>query len=234
MIHLVATSHGTNNLQGRESIALIREQLAALLHEQAPGEYTVHEAFVDVQEPSLETVLAGLPSDETVVLVPLLLSTGYHTQVDMQRAAEKSGIRDIRRAEALGPSPLLAELLADRLKEAGWAPGQSVVLAGAGSSRADGRSAVEEQTALLSQVLGQQVSFGFVAEIDPKLADELTANCFIANYLMSRGFFDTKVKRAAEAAGAFGTAPLVVPGDDAAARVLARVALARLEHALAD
>ena len=87
MIHLVATSHGTDNPQGREAVNLIREQLTALVEAQAPGSYTVHEAYVDVQEPALPQVLQALPSGATVVLVPLLLSPGYHTQSKLIRFA---------------------------------------------------------------------------------------------------------------------------------------------------
>lgn len=39
MIHLVATSHGTDNPQGREAVNLIREQLTALAEAQTPGTY---------------------------------------------------------------------------------------------------------------------------------------------------------------------------------------------------
>lgn len=44
MIHLVATSHGTDNPQGREAVNHIRVQLTALVEAQAPGASSVHEA----------------------------------------------------------------------------------------------------------------------------------------------------------------------------------------------
>ena len=42
----------------------------------------MHEAYVDVESPSVDDAAAALPKDEPCVIVPILLSTGFHTQVD--------------------------------------------------------------------------------------------------------------------------------------------------------
>ena len=44
---------------------------------------------MDVQDPDLLDVVAGLPEGETAVVVPLLLSVGYHVKVDIARAVEE-------------------------------------------------------------------------------------------------------------------------------------------------
>ena len=72
-------------------------------------------AYVDVQAPSPEAALAVLP-DGSAVLVPLLLSTGYHVQVDLSRAAESARVPTVV-AAALGPDDRLVRLLADRLRD---------------------------------------------------------------------------------------------------------------------
>ncbi|HYP73498.1 MAG TPA: CbiX/SirB N-terminal domain-containing protein, partial [Microbacterium sp.] len=74
---LVACSHGTSDPAGRAAVAaqidLIRRHL--------PGT-TVTPAFVDVEEPAVDDVVSRYAADGPVVVVPLLLSTGFHTGVD--------------------------------------------------------------------------------------------------------------------------------------------------------
>lgn len=110
MHHIIAVSHGTDNPDGRASIELVRQQMQEVLNEREPGGFTVHEAYVDVQEPALTNVAAGFEPLDRVTIVPLLLSTGYHTQVDIAEAAAASGVQNIAIARALGPSAALAKL----------------------------------------------------------------------------------------------------------------------------
>ncbi|MEU3560255.1 CbiX/SirB N-terminal domain-containing protein, partial [Kitasatospora sp. NPDC006786] len=96
-------------------------------------ELPFHCCFLDFAQPSLPEALAQL-ADAQTVLVPLLISTGYHLRVDLPAALTVIGLPLTHLAGALGPQPLLAEALADRLAEAGAAQHAPVVLAGAGSS----------------------------------------------------------------------------------------------------
>ena len=85
-LHVVACAHGTDNPEGRRLVNGLREDLAAGLF--ADGiDAVVHEAYVDVQEPRLESVLAALPPGEAAIVAPLLLSEGFHTSVDIAEAA---------------------------------------------------------------------------------------------------------------------------------------------------
>ena len=102
----------------------------------------VREAYVDVQEPELPAVVAGLPAGETAVVVPLLLSVGYHVKVDIARAVKSRP--DTRAAAPLGPDPRLAALLDQRLREAGVTDNDAVILAAAGSSDPNAAQNVEE------------------------------------------------------------------------------------------
>ena len=57
VLNILATSHGTDSLEGRQAIALVRAELQKLLHERSTSdgrEYKVHEAYVDVQTPSVD------------------------------------------------------------------------------------------------------------------------------------------------------------------------------------
>ena len=217
VLNVLATSHGTDSAAGREAIALIREQVRSLLDQRTDGvEYRVHEAYVDVESPSVDDAAAALPKDEPCVIVPILLSTGFHTQVDLRRAARASG-----------------------LEEAGCTPeNDSVVVQGAaGSSRADGRADMERAAELLSEALGTQVQHGFIASIDPKF-HEVVAEYkpeFAATYLLAEGFFAGKMRRDAASTGlpAKVAAPLVNAQDPASARVVAECFVNRMDKALA-
>lgn len=236
MIHLIATSHGTDNPQGREAVNLIREQLTALVEAQAPGTYTVHEAYVDVQEPALSQVLQALPSGATAVLVPLLLSPGYHTEHDMRKAATDASHLTTAVARALGPSAALAKLQRQRLEEAGWDGYDDIALAAAGSSRADGREAVLYQAEVFSSLLSREVPYGFIADIEPTIDEAWESNQaeYISTYLLARGHFHSKLIKAYQGTEkAAVTEPLVLPGDAASAVVVASVALERATEALA-
>ena len=80
---------------------------------------------------------------------------GFHTQVDLRRAAKNSGIAQVRIAEPLGPDASLAALQRARLEQAGWSPGAGMVVQGsAGSSRQDGREDMSQAAALLEATGG--------------------------------------------------------------------------------
>src|SRR5690606_3602823 len=81
MTTLVACSHGTRSPAGRTVIARIRAALAA-----AVPEALVREAYVDVEQPEVAGVVAEAAAHGPVVVVPLLLSTGFHTGVDIAAA----------------------------------------------------------------------------------------------------------------------------------------------------
>ena len=80
---MIACAHGTSSTQGAAEVNALRAAIAGL----RPG-LDVREAYVDVQQPDLVDVVAGLPEGETAVVVPLLLCVGYHVKVDIARAVK--------------------------------------------------------------------------------------------------------------------------------------------------
>jgi sirohydrochlorin ferrochelatase len=112
----------------------------------------VRVGWVELVDPALRDVLRTIDVTRRTVLVPMLLSSGYHDRVDLPAA-----IADARpgtaHAAVLGPDPLLAVALADRLAEAGRRPGDPVVLAAAGSSDPDAVASVHTQAELLAAEL---------------------------------------------------------------------------------
>jgi hypothetical protein len=145
---LVAASHGTSDPAGQRAVAALVTAVAAT----APA-ITVAEAFVDVQQPDVPAVLASV-SRHPVVIVPLLLSAGYHVRVDLSRVAGAAPNPEVVVAAALGPDPRLVSLLERRLSALPLEPDDEIVLAAAGSSDA---RAVEDCRAM-AEALGERIS----------------------------------------------------------------------------
>jgi sirohydrochlorin ferrochelatase len=190
---LVGTSHGTDDPAGQAAVRALLDGVRA-----ARPALDVREAFVDVQQPEVGDVLAGAVRDAVVggvsdgdpaaVVVPLLLSTGYHVQHDIAQAVAAvnasgegaPGDRVAVAAEPLGPHPLLVDILADRYAAAEAAHGpfradDAVVLAAAGSSVAAAATAVEEVTSALAQRLGRPVTPSYGAGAEPRVPAAVAA-----------------------------------------------------------
>jgi len=173
---------------------------------------------VDVQQPDVPAVLSACEPGASVVIVPLLLSAGYHVHVDLREAVAAASDRTVTIASALGPDPRLADVLARRLLEAGARPGRDhIVMAAAGSSDAGAVDDCRAMGRLLAERLGVPVTVGFLSAAAPKLADAVATTrgdrgdgprVVVASYLLAPGFFHDL----ARAAGAdVVTEPLLDP-----------------------
>lgn len=203
-------AHGTRDPRGAATTRALLARVRVL----AP-ELAVHESYVEIARPSLAAVLAGAPGP--AVVVPLLLGTGYHVQVDLPRVIADSGAH-ARLARALGPHPLLALALHERLLEAGWS-GQPVVLAAAGSSHRRPCRDAQRTASLLEQRLGVSVRAAFASAARPTVAEAADAwggRAVVASYLLAPGYFHDRVRDAA------GDRPVTAPlGDhDAVAQLV--------------
>lgn len=210
---LLAVAHGTRDPAGVEAVS----QIVAAIRSLRP-EVDVRLASVELVPPDVATALGAVPADRRVVLVPLLLSPGFHDRVDIP-AAVAATRPDAVRAPVLGPDPLLAEALADRLAEAGWGPGDAVVLAAAGSSDPHAVASVHAQAALLATELGGPVTVGFGSAAEPDVATAVAAarasrarRVAVAPYLLAPGFFASRLREAGAdlVAAPLGAHPAVV------------------------
>jgi sirohydrochlorin ferrochelatase len=206
---LIGCSHGTRDLAGRATIH-------ALLHgvQEARPELDVREAFVDVQEPEVADVVAealAAGEERRAVVVPLLLSAGYHVHVDIARAVEAHPGRAVA-APALGPDPRVVEVLAARLRQAGTRPEDAVVVAAAGSSDTRASEAVEAVAEALTQLHPGPVTVGYGSAAQPNVPDAVAAariagagRVVVAAYLLAPGYFHDRL---GEAGADVVTAPL--------------------------
>ena len=219
---LVACAHGTRNPTGRRLIA----ELALAARTLRPGLQTTA-AFVDVQPPTVVDVVRGLAAAGTpAVVVPLLLSGGYHVHVDIAGAV--AGHPSAVAARPLGPDPRLAAVLTDRLVAAGadrQDPATAVVLAAAGSSDPRSVADVQGTADLLQRDWAGPVTTGYGSAARPAVPDAVAAarragaaRVVVAAYLLAPGHFSDKL----QGAGAdCVTAPLL-PDERIAAVLLDR------------
>jgi sirohydrochlorin ferrochelatase len=198
---LVGCSHGTDDADGRLAVASVLEDVR-----RRRPDLDVREAFVDVQQPEVADVVAaavspgsgGSPS--TAVVVPLLLSAGFHVHVDI---AEAVADRRATTSGALGPDPRLVDVLVDRLREAGATAADAVVLAAAGSSDGRAAQAVEEVADLLRERWPDgPVGVGYGSSASPSVPEAVRAaraggrRVVVAAYLLAPGFFHDRLQRA--------------------------------------
>lgn len=189
---LIGCSHGTSDPAGRATVRALLELVADRL-----PRVDVAEAFVDVQEPALPDVVRSL-GPRPAVIVPLLLSTGFHVEIDVRRAARlRPGVAA---APALGPDERITAVLADRWRSLGADPADPVVLAVAGSSRASTVPAVEAVRARFATLTGTDPVLGYGSAVRPSVPEAVALArgdagrpVSIASYLLAPGFFQSRV-----------------------------------------
>jgi sirohydrochlorin ferrochelatase len=180
MSTLLAVAHGTRSRSGQQQI----RDLVAAVARSRPG-LDVRLAYVDVQEPRAGSLVPAL---RDAVVVPLLLSSGFHVRVDIARAANGFPV-----ARPLGPDDVLLESLTRHLP----ADADAVVLAAAGSSDPGWRLSVNEMAARM----GAHVAYAAgaerqVADVVAGLRERGAERVAIAAYLLADGLFYRTLHRA--------------------------------------
>jgi len=191
-------AHGTRNPLGINMIGDLAAAMSGSLEE------PVRVGFVDVLGPTPAEVLRGV-SDEPTVVIPALLSSGYHVRVDVPRYVAESGHPRVTVTRALGPSPELARAMLCRLLEAGWRRDDRVVLVAAGTRDPRARGELRFTAATLSALTGHRVSIAFAAPCRdgsgyPSVPDAVSAarrsgarRVALASYLLADGVFQGRL-----------------------------------------
>lgn len=165
-------------------------------------------SYVELVEPLFADAVQAL--DGPAVAVPLLLSTGYHVQVDLPRAVGAAPW-PVALGGALGPDRLLARAQAERLVAAGAVAGQPVVLVGTGS--ADPASLIDLEGAVheLAREWEAPVRLATLGGLGPRLADVLQPGDAVSPYLLATGFFHGRLREVATSLGAGVVADVIGP-----------------------
>ena len=108
----------------REAANVEVRSMWQMIAEQLP-ELNISGSFVEVAEPTLEQEISRLAEQgmERIVIVPMFLTRGQHLSNGIPRileaAREQYSTITIELTRHLGVDPLLAEIIKNRLREAG-------------------------------------------------------------------------------------------------------------------
>lgn len=218
----VLVAHGTRSPHGVNTVARLAESVQEHI-----GPTRV--AFVDVLGPSPSELLREI--DRPALLIPAFLASGYHVRADIPQHVEASGHPHVTVCDNLGPDPVLADAMSDRLRDCGWRPGDAVVLAAAGSSDRWALADIETAAGHLGAVIGDEVAVGYVATARPRVPEVVRtlrrrrrgARVFVASYLLAPGLFHTRLTQC----GANGVAAPLGADPRVAELIVARVHAAR-------
>ncbi|MDN7123087.1 sirohydrochlorin chelatase [Nocardioides sp. ChNu-153] len=220
--HLVTVAHGTRDGSGSPVAEELTAAVGARLGLRATASY------VELAAPLLEDVLAA--ATHPVVVVPLLLSSGLHVDSDVPEAVAAAPV-PAALAAALGPSPLLADAMCDRLVAAGARPGQPVTMVAAGSRRPGSSTDLAAAARMLGVLRGAPVRVATLSGLGERPEDVVRPGDAVVPYLLAPGFFARRCAELARAAGAtvvadvIGAHPAVVELVAHRARVVPRSAV---------
>lgn len=203
-VTLVTAAHGTRHAPGNEVARELTTLAGDLLG--APS----RAAYVELCDPLLVDVMDELTAP--AVVVPLLLSTGFHMRTDLPEALRRARV-PVALAPSLGPDPLLARTQVARMVEAGAQPGQPVLLVAAGSRDPAAVADLELARDHLADEWGGPVRLAALAGELPRPAEVVRPDDAVSPYLLAEGFFATKVREecadAAVVAEVLGPHPLL-------------------------
>lgn len=172
-----------------------------------------------------------------MVALPLLLTRAFHAKADIPAVLRQAppALR-VRRAEVLGPSPLLVAAVERRLYEAGLTAGDKsttgVVLASAGSTDPEAIAVIAETARELRRTGWCSVRPAFASASLPRTEDAVRTlradgvrRVAVAPYVIAPGRLPDRI--AAGAAGADVLADVLGPSPE-----LARLLVERYEQAV--
>lgn len=156
--HLILAAHGSESRAGRAAMTKFVTAVRRATRN------TVHEAFLDVEEPLIDEVVTNLRGPRSVIPLVLLSET---TRASLTAEVRQDPLVTV--APALGPDWAIAEVLVQRLIEAGAVNTDTIVLAT--DVIADDKAVREVGRAaqLLSAVWGGPVHVGALGGIETPL-----------------------------------------------------------------
>lgn len=206
---LVAVAHGSRDPRAAATV----EDLLDLVRRRSG--LRVATSYLDHAPPTPGQVLGALAGEgaEEAVVLPLLLTSAYHSKTDIPGA-----LAEVRRAHprmrlrygaTLGPHPLMTAALERRLAEAGVTPdpGTALVLAAAGSSDPAANATISR---MARRWRGwRRVVPAYASAASPTPAEAVRAlraagapRVAVASYFLAPGHFADKVRAESLSAGA--------------------------------
>ncbi|MBW0018548.1 MAG: sirohydrochlorin chelatase [Mycobacterium sp.] len=192
---MILVAHGTRRPAGVAMIGDLAAQVRVLIDQ------PVQVAFVDVLGPTPSEVLRTLSPGRPAVIVPAFLCRGYHVRADLPAHVAASGHPNVVVTPALGPNREIARMVAQQLRQSGWRPNDSVILAAAGTSDPTARADLHAATALLSSLIRSRVDLAFAATGQPDVGTAVAdarrrgaRRVAVASYLLADGLFQDRLR----------------------------------------
>lgn len=204
-MRLVTVAHGTRKTAGNEVARDVTEAAGSALGVEAVCSY------VELCEPLFETVVAS--SSTPTIVVPLLLSTGFHLRQDLPRMA-RSAAGPLVLGRPLGAHHLLAAAQVSQLLAAGASRGSGrVVLVAAGSSDPLATRDLTRAAELLGLAWGRpgSVEVATLSALGRRPDEVVRPGDLVSPYLLSPGFFADRARAESLAAGAALVADVIGP-----------------------
>ncbi|WP_280410341.1 sirohydrochlorin chelatase [Nocardia brasiliensis] len=172
---LIAVAHGSRDPRSAATMAAVVADLAA-----ARPEYEVRLAFLDLNAPSVEHVVAAVAAagHTHAVVTPLLLGSAFHARVDLPGllAAARTRHPQLRltQADVLGSDARLIGALRDRVLERRTASSRlGIAVAAVGSSSAAANALTAEVARRLAARTGQLTEICF-ATTEPTVGQAIS------------------------------------------------------------
>ena len=204
---LLGVAHGSRDEGSQEVV----RDLLVLAAAQRPG-LRAEAAYIDNASPSIRSALAHLVADgaEDITVVPLLLGAASHSKSDVAASVQAGRFAHprlrLRYGRPLGPHPVLVDVLARRLAEAGVTD-EPVLLVAGGSLDPDANAGVAATARLLWEGRAYpSVDIAFVSTTGPSVGQALerlraqgATRVGLSAYFLGPGYLP---RRALELAGA--------------------------------
>ncbi|MGH3446912.1 MAG: sirohydrochlorin chelatase [Nocardioidaceae bacterium] len=238
---LIALAHGSRDPRSGRTV----REIVATTKRLRP-EVRVEAAFLDHNAPSLDTVVDRLVAKgyDEVVVVPLLLTSAYHAQVDVPAAIERAGMRhagvSVRAAELIGPEPTLLGVLDLRLREALRSARVSeldaLVLASAGSSDARANATIARLARLWAAQHHLPASVAYASASAPSTGEAVRdwrrqgrRHVAVGSLFIAPGMLPDRAAELALEAGACAVSAPLGPHEEISRIVLARYSVSALQ-----
>ena len=206
MTVLLGVAHGSKDPDSQAVVEELLRRTAAL----RPGLRT-EAAYVDNASPSIRRALAHLAADgvDDVVVLPLLLTPASHSKTDVAASVQAGRLAHprmrLRYGRPLGPHPVLVDVLARRLAEAGADPeGPVVVVAGGALDPAANADVASTARLLFEGRTYACVDIAFASTARPSVAEALgrlraqgERRVAVARYFLGPGFLPRLVEKQA-------------------------------------
>ena len=206
MTVLLGVAHGSKDPASQEVVEDLLRRTAAL----RPGVRT-EPAYVDNASPSIRRALAGLADEgvDDVVVLPLLLTPASHSKTDVAASVQAGRLAHprmrLRYGRPLGPHPVLVDVLARRLAEAGADDDAPVVLVAGGALDPAANADVAHTARLLFEGRSwPSVDIAFASTARPSVPEALerlrrqgAVRVSVARYFLGPGYLPRLVEKQA-------------------------------------